>query len=506
MVARAPRSDPWESVVPIGLSALAGVLYGLAQAPDAPAVLAWMAVAPLLVACARVPPILAALCGVVFATVATALVSPWFPGMLQRFFGASTPVSWLGWLGLALFVNAPLYAVLCAWFAWRSRFGSVAPLLVGAAWLAVEWLRAYGPVPNPYALLAPTQLGTPLVESADAIGALGVGAAVATGNAVIAALVAPARGAARPLRDSGVAIAAIAMVFAYGAWRGARADADGETVPVALVQPGDRDAAPGTDPLAQLLMLTRAARDEGPMLVFWPESAVDFYLREAGSDRDRVLAATRAPGLELILGGPHYRYADPSPDYFASVFLVRAGHVAGRYDKQRRVPFAEYAPLDGRVSAGTTPISVGERVRPLATSAAPVGAFLCGEVLFPEVARTLSLAGATILANPSNDRWFGAEAPARHQLRVAALRAIENRRPLVRPTTSGYSAILDAHGNTIAISELGRPALLEARIRPSAATTPYQRAGFALAPGAILVTCAASLRRRRCVESGGTRS
>jgi apolipoprotein N-acyltransferase len=215
-----------------------------------------------------------------------------------------------------------------------------------------------------------------------------------------------------------------------------------------------------------------------------------------------VLAAS-APGTDLVLGGPHYRNAEPSPDYFTSVFLVRGGRVAGRYDKQRLVPFAEYAPFGARLPATTPQMRVGERVLPLETSAARIGAFLCGEVLFPEVARALSLAGATVLANPSNDAWFGAEAPARHQLRAAAFRAIENRRPLVRPATGGYSAIVDAHGETIAVSAPDGPALLEARIQPSAAKTPYQRAGFALAPGALGLMFAVSLPRWRRRVHGG---
>jgi apolipoprotein N-acyltransferase len=488
-------------VAPMALAALSGTLYGMALAPEAPPALAWLALAPLFVACASARPPVAALCGVVYAVVATALLASWFPGMLRSFFGASLAGSWLGWLGLALLVNGIPYALLGAWLAWRRRRGAVAPLAVAAAWLAAEWLRAHGPVPNPYALLATSQLGTPFAQSADALGVFGVGAVVALGGACMAALFVPGLRGARPARDLGLALGAVAAAFAYGSWRGSLSYGDGEPVPVTVVQPAT-DTAAGSQRLERLLALTVPHGEDERRLVFWPESAVDFYLREDGAERDRVLATTRASGAELILGGSHYRYAEPAPDYFASVFLLREGRVAGRYDKGRLVPFAEYAPLGPWLPAAAR-LRPGDHVRPLAASGASVGAFLCGEVLFPEIARRLARAGATVLANPSNDDWFGAEAPARHQLRAAALRAIENRRPLVRATRSGYSAVIDATGRAVAVSVLGAPQRLDALVEPSSVATPFQRAGFALAPaGAGLGILAASWPRRR--HRGGT--
>jgi apolipoprotein N-acyltransferase len=407
---------------------------------------------------------------------------------------------------MVVFVNAPPYALLCGWLAWRGRIRALAPLVVGAAWLAVEWLRAHGPVPNPYALLAMSQLGTPFAQSADALGGFGVGAVVAVGNATLAALVAPGLRGTRPTRDLALAVVVVLAAFVYGSWRHALSYGEGEPLHVAVIQPAAAaNAGPERDgrSLDQLLALTRSVSDDEPLLVFWPESAVDFYLREAGDERERVLAATRSSSAELVLGGPHYRYAEPAPDYFASVFLVRGGGIVGRYDKRRLIPFAEYNPLAPWLPASAAQLQPGETSRPLQARSASIGAFLCGEVLFPDVARRLSLAGATLLANPSSDGWFGAEAPARHQLQAAALRAIENRRPLVRATKGGYSAILDAYGELVASSVPGVATLLEARVRPSAVATPYQQLGYALAPCAVGLVVASSAWRRRRSESGG---
>ena len=70
---------------------------------------------------------------------------------------------------------------------------------------------------------------------------------------------------------------------------------------------------------------------------------------------------------------------------------------------------------------------------------------------------------------------------ARHQLAVASLRAVENRRYLVRPTEDGFSAIIDPHGRLEVAAERGTHEALVGRVRLSNATTIYQKVGDAAA-------------------------
>jgi apolipoprotein N-acyltransferase len=492
------RASASHAVLCLALATASGLLYGQALAPRAPAAIAWVALVPLFLACRRTRPAVAAAGGVAFAVAASALLASWFPTTLERFFGASTALAWLGWLGLAALVSAPALALLCAWLAWREARAPVAPLAVGAAWLVAEWLRSYGPIPNPYALLATSQVETPFAQAADVVGVFGVGALVAAGNAVLAALVARLllRDGPAPRLARDVALTALAVIATagYGLWRESLPAPAGPSLRVAVVQPAPASDASQAPALDQLLALTEAARARGPALVFWPESALGFYLREPSPERDRLLAATTA-APELVVGGPHYRYAAPEPAHFTSAFLVREARIAGRYDKRRLVPFAEYAPLGGWLG-GAARLAPGDAVRPLPARDAAIGAFLCAEVLFPDVARALARAGATVLSNPAKDDWFAAEAPAQHQLRAARFRAIENRRPLVRAASGGYSAVVDARGALRAVSAHGASALLVTDVAPSSAATLYQRLGFVVAPAAALVVVAASRRGR----------
>ena len=67
----------------------------------------------------------------------------------------------------------------------------------------------------------------------------------------------------------------------------------------------------------------------------------------------------------------------------------------------------------------------------------------------------------TLLVNMTFDTWFGeTAAPFQHHL-IAAFRAIENRRYLVRASNSGYSAVVDPIGRTIASIRPFAPGTLE---------------------------------------------
>jgi apolipoprotein N-acyltransferase len=511
--------DPASSSLPLLPASLAcagsGVAYGLAVVAEPTAlraVLGLVALAPWLACAARVTPTRAVALAVPWTLAATAVVAAWLPATLVRFFGLGPAEALLGGLALALLVNLPPYLLLGAWLAWRARRGPVAPLVVAAAWLLAEWMRAHGPVPNPYALLGTSQVGAPADQVAELVGVFGLGALAAAVGAGVAAVWTPALRGRRPAVALGAVAACLALSLAFGAVRLATYAGEGEALRVAVVQPGlvpaREDPAPGRR-LDVQLALSREALAESPDLLFWPEYAVAFYPREAGPERARFLAEAGALGTDLVFGGPHYRNAMPEPEYYASLFLLRDGALAGRTDKRRLVPFAEYDPLAGLGLGGDLAAAhyrPGRSVRPLEARSARVGGFLCGEVLFPGVARALAAAGATLLANPSNDGWFTAEAPARHQLRAAQLRAIENRRAVVRATQDGVSAVIDARGRVRAASGRHRAEVLAATVRASRVRTLHQRGPHVPAALALVVVVGSSAGAlRRGVRPGEPR-
>jgi len=478
---------------------LSAMLYAAAFPPARLDWLAWVALVPLLAVAARRRPIPAARAGLVFGTTAGVLVSWWFPEMVAAFFGVS-PVA--GWLMLAaaatLFGGLPC-AGFAAFVAWVARRGHAGPLVVAAGFGACELLRARLGIGYPWALFGYSQVAHPLVmQIAAASGPYGPGMLIAAVNALVASAFAPALRTPHPRRAAVAVGLLVVATLGYGALRLRQSFDDGAPFEAAAVQLGRGRAATASRAerladVARYVALTRTLAAPPPALVVWPEHAVPFFLQDDAAERAAVLAAT--PG-DLVVGGPSYALGADGPRERNSIFLVRAGRLAGRYDKRLLLPFAEDAgwPATPAVAA---PYVAGERVHALRTAHGLVGAFLCFEAMYPEVVRRFGAGGAVLLVNPSNDSWFRQAAAARHQLDIASVRAIENRRWLVRAATGGYSAVVDPYGRPVVVAGFGEPAAIRAWVRAGGTRTPYQRAGDLAVWLAVVVAVLAAVAPAR---------
>jgi pimeloyl-ACP methyl ester carboxylesterase len=107
--------------------------------------------------------------------------------------------------------------------------------------------------------------------------------------------------------------------------------------------------------------------------------------------------------------------------------------------------------------------------------------------------------GAEILVNTTNDAWFGTSSAPEQHLAMAALRAVENGRSVVRAANTGISCIIDPQGQIRQATELFTTTSLTADVAPRTEITPYTRMGdwiFVLS-AAVLVAAAALAERRR---------
>ena len=74
------------------------------------------------------------------------------------------------------------------------------------------------------------------------------------------------------------------------------------------------------------------------------------------------------------------------------------------------------------------------------------GVFICYEAIYPGEVRRFAAGGAQLFINISNDGWFGRSAAAEQHLRMARVRAVENRRWIVRSTNNGFTVSVDPYG------------------------------------------------------------
>jgi apolipoprotein N-acyltransferase len=240
-----------------------------------------------------------------------------------------------------------------------------------------------------------------------------------------------------------------------------------------------------------------------PQIVVWPESAATFFLDEEHRYRARI-AGTLTDGTQLLIGTPRSATKGlRKPPYFNSVYvLTHEGRLAARYDKQLLVPFAEYFPFGGiellrRRFARVREFARGSANAALPTTAGPAGVLVCNEAMLPEVASQRVEAGATWLVSPSNDSWVPNSEFAELQFDIVRLRAVEQRRFVVRASTSGPSAIVDPHGRVLARTDPRTRATVQAEIQPQESRSVYSVVGDSFGLGCIAVSAVAAFRRRR---------
>jgi apolipoprotein N-acyltransferase len=78
-----------------------------------------------------------------------------------------------------------------------------------------------------------------------------------------------------------------------------------------------------------------------------------------------------------------------------------------------------------------------------------LGVFICYESAFPDFVRQFARGGATVFFNLSNDGYFGRSAALEQHLLLVRMRAVENRRFIVRSTNDGISAAIDPAGRIL---------------------------------------------------------
>ena len=126
---------------------------------------------------------------------------------------------------------------------------------------------------------------------------------------------------------------------------------------------------------------------------------------------------------------------------------------------------------------------------------------LASQELVP-ASRLTANAGSQVIVNLTNDSWFGSEAQKRLHLALAALRSVETRRPQIRATNTGISALVLADGEVVDPGPVDREASLRYQVPiidvpPTLAMQLGSWAGKAsLAAGALLGLALAVLRRR----------
>ncbi len=416
--------------------------------------------------------------------------------------------AWLGWVAVVLLsLYLAIYPAAAAGLAWRwgRRNRHALVLILAAAWLVTEWLRA-----SLFTGFAWNPIGVVLIDSWVRWAAFVVGT---YGLSAILVLLAGACWLLALRQGWGrfVAIGVLILLVMLDPVLVRRADRArlAAQPPLRIVQPniGQQnkwDPRFERENFRRLVRLT--GRSAEPRLVLWPEAATPDFLAIELPARQRIAAALGSRDL-LLLGGVELIFdaGRPVAAYNSLYLLDPAARLRGRYDKAHLVPYGEYLPMRpllsalglSRLAPGDLDFRSGPGPRTLTLPGfGRAGVQVCYEIIFSGhvVDRDNR---PDFIFNPSNDAWFGAWGPPQH-LAQARLRAVEEGLPVIRATPTGISAVIHADGSVAQSLPLGTAGAIDARLPPARAPTPFARLGnlLALAFAVLLIAGAIAARRK----------
>jgi apolipoprotein N-acyltransferase len=249
--------------------------------------------------------------------------------------------------------------------------------------------------------------------------------------------------------------------------------------------------------LNQLEQISVDAAKQQPGIIIWPEVPAPFSLQESLFASRASQIARDAHNYFLVGVVDWKRAADGKVLASNSAVLLNpSGQRIYSYDKIHLLPFGEYVPLRGwltfakRLTADISDFTPGSTYSVAQIPDGKFGAFICYEAIFPSEVRRFTANGAQLLITISNDGWFGrSSAPEQHMF-MARVRAVENRRWLLRDTNNGYTESIDPYGRTAAQLPIDIRGQLSAPYDFRSDLTPYARFGDWFSWLCIIVTFA----------------
>jgi deaminated glutathione amidase len=210
--------------------------------------------------------------------------------------------------------------------------------------------------------------------------------------------------------------------------------------------------------IARAAELAAEAAAGGARLVALPE-----YLQYRGGDEGYRASARPIPGEHtapfvavaqqygawILVGSLAETSADPARPYNTSVLIRPDGSIATTY---RKIHLFDVAVDDGPVDAESARVTAGDQTVVTDIDGVVLGLSICYDIRFPELYRTLALAGAEVLSVPAN---FTERTGRDHWEVLLRTRAIENGAWVIAPSQIGGPPGSPAFGRSMVIDPWG---------------------------------------------------
>lgn len=472
-----PLKTLGNSITPWALlwTILSAVLYGLTHPSfislNGIFIFGWVSLIPLFLVLIYEKPVWAVFHGVTFGAVQVLIINFWH--------GTYDYIS-LHFVMIISIIQYILFMIPLVWIIKKSNKWGF--LFVSFAWVVFDYLRGNGPLGYPWGMPGTGQYPLiPVIQVAALAGVWGITFIVVLVNAGAAwVLAGPGKNwewfHGRNMKRLFPLVFSITLFFITLTggllYMGVAGSGDNkETVDIVLIQqntdPRKHDYSENFTNLTALTTKAVAELGKIPDLIVWSEGALPHDIREYASITsdfgnaklvNDFLDFQKKTGAWLVTGNQDHEPGIDDPEekiyYNASVLFDSRGNRRETFHKMHLVPFTEYFPWKKEMP------DAYEYLRKFDVSDWTPGKKrvifqhdkfrfitpICFEDVFSNDVRLFVKNGVDIIANMSNDYWSLSPVEGKQHGINALFRAVENQRPLVRATASGYTVHIDSYG------------------------------------------------------------
>jgi apolipoprotein N-acyltransferase len=456
--------------------------------------LGWISLIPLLYIISKKTPKQSFLLGLAAGFSYYAILIYWIPFVPAHYGGLPMVVSLLIYIILVL-VMALFWAFFCLiWIKIYQSFPKLAFLLTPFLWISFEYILAYFLTGFPWGLLGSSQyLNLYFIQLASITGVYGLSFVLVLFQSLFLYSM-----KYREKAPFFIGLTLVLLIHLGGFISMKKSPGTEKSFTAAVIQGNvSSDLYWQSEPTREIwnyfnqhLELSRQAYEKGSRLIVWPEFSVpicfscseDIQLAFKG----KLYQFVQGTRSTLLLGTIEKAGTRGNIQYYNTAICLSPDLSMSLYYKMHLVPFGEYTPYKKifffleKMTAAIGDISPGTQYSLHQFENKKFGSPICYEIIFPDLVRKFVKKGASFLVTITNDGWYEKSAAPYQHFSIAVLRAVENRRYLLRAATTGISGIIDPFGRIVSKSELMTQTYLTGNITPSQKLTFYTKFGDVL--------------------------
>lgn len=478
-------------IIDIILVLTSGVLTAFSVPKFGLSFFAWISLIPLLLTIVKKTPAQSFLLGLIAGASYNAILVYWIPSVPAHYGNLSIGISIIIYMLFILFL-ALYWAFFCLLWSKISRsFPKLVFFLAPALWVTMEYILSHFFTGFPWGLIGSTQHANIwFIQLASLTGVYGLSFVLILFQSLF--LYSMKHRKKAPF----FSVLALMLIIHLGGFLSVKKIPDAEgSFTASVIQgnvPSDINWSQVTsqetwDLFNHHIELSRKAYEEGAGLIVWPEFSVPLcfscsygYFQDFKQELFRFVQET---GCSLLLGTNEKTDSSGNENYYNTALCLSPDLSTSQYHKMHLVPFGEYTPYKWifsfieKMTHAIGEISPGTQYNLHQFKTLEFGSPICYEIIFPNLVRKFVKKGADFLVTITNDGWYGKSSAPYQHFSIAVLRAVENRRYLLRAATTGISGIIDPYGRILSKSRLMTQTHLTGIITPSNRLTFYTKFG-----------------------------